>query len=314
MQWFAKAPANIALIKYMGKKNNLTNYPMNASLSYTLVHLQSHVRLEKREGLEDIWEPLLAPDLIQPKLSLSAITRFLKHLGFIKQKFDYKGAFKVQSANNFPHGTGLASSASSFAALTQCAALACAELTHTSLPSVSSISQWSRHGSGSSCRSFFSPWALWETETASPIVLPFHDLHHQVILINTDEKKISSSEAHRLIQTSPNYIQRPQRANDHLSALLKALQHNQWEDAYHICWQEFQDMHALFHTSQPAFSYITDQAQQALELIRLHWKQNGDGPIVTMDAGPNIHLLYRSNQTNLAKQLKQELMGQYHVI
>ena len=72
-------------------------------------------------------------------------------------------------------------------------------------------------------------------------------------------------------------------------------------------------MHALFHTSEPAFAYITAEARQALQLIQDQWKTMGDGPIVTMDAGPNIHLLYRSDQANLAKQLKKKLMSQYHV-
>ena len=36
MEWFAKAPSNIALIKYMGKKDAELNLPMNSSLSYTL--------------------------------------------------------------------------------------------------------------------------------------------------------------------------------------------------------------------------------------------------------------------------------------
>lgn len=46
MYWLAHAPANIALIKYMGKKDN-ANTPDNPSLSYTLNELKSTVRLEK---------------------------------------------------------------------------------------------------------------------------------------------------------------------------------------------------------------------------------------------------------------------------
>lgn len=314
MQWSAQAPANIALIKYMGKKDHLTNYPANPSLSYTLPHLQSHVTLETSHEKEDSWEPLQAPHLIHPTLSLSAKTRFLKHLLFIKQQFNYEGSFKVQSANNFPHGTGLASSASSFAALTQCAVLACAELTNTPVPSISIQAQWSRQGSGSSCRSFFEPWALWETESASAVELPYKNLLHQVILINTHEKKISSSEAHARIQTSVNYAERPKRAQDHLNALMTAFDHQQWEDAYHICWQEFQDMHALFHTAEPSFSYITPEAEQVLQSIQNQWQHLGDGPLVTMDAGPNIHLLYRPEQRELAEQFKQNVTGKYNVL
>jgi len=46
MQWFAQAPANIALIKYMGKKDPQKNLPGNPSLSYSLDNLLSNVMLE----------------------------------------------------------------------------------------------------------------------------------------------------------------------------------------------------------------------------------------------------------------------------
>ena len=44
MNVFASAPANIALIKYMGKTDVLSNRPTNSSLSWTLGHLQTFVR------------------------------------------------------------------------------------------------------------------------------------------------------------------------------------------------------------------------------------------------------------------------------
>ena len=40
-----------------------------------------------------------------------------------------------------------------------------------------------------------------------------------------------------------------------------------------------------------------------------------DGPLVTMDAGPNIHLLYRPDQAELARQFKSDyLVGNYDVL
>jgi len=30
--------------------------------------------------------------------------------------------------------------------------------------------------------------------------------------------------------------------------------------------------------------------------LRKMWQEKGDGPLVTMDAGPNIHLLFRRDQ------------------
>ncbi|MFZ4076353.1 MAG: diphosphomevalonate/mevalonate 3,5-bisphosphate decarboxylase family protein [Legionellaceae bacterium] len=299
MSWFAQAPSNIALIKYMGKKTTGKNIPTNASLSYTLNHLVTQVTLEEYTGSVDRWEPLEKQGIIYHAFSEKSQERFLKHLARIKEFFNYKGVFRVQSGNNFPHSTGLASSASSFAALTRCAVMACSELTQAPEPSVEEQAHLSREGSGSSCRSFFSPWAIWDNKTVySPdINLPL--LEHQVILIQKEEKKVSSSEAHQRILTSPQVATRALRAEDNLRSLLHALHTHAWQDAYEICWREFQDMHALFHTADPSFSYMTQETTKALDLIQDYWKTTGDGPLVTMDAGPNIHLLYRPHQPRL---------------
>ena len=315
MQWFAQAPSNIALIKYMGKKDSNTNTPINPSLSYTLNHLLSHVLLEACAGNKDRWKPLDIPGAAPFNLSTAAQERFLNHLSYLKTRANYTGAFIVRSNNNFPHSSGLASSASSFAALTKCAITALSELTHTPPPSIETQAQLSRLGSGSSCRSFFSPWALWEDETVKTIELPYQELLHQVIVISHAEKKVSSSEAHRRIQTSPLYKTRAHRAEENLKTLLNDLDAQDWKSAYQICWREFQDLHQLFSTCESPFSYMTEQSDAVLMNLQALWEREGDGPIITMDAGPNIHLLYRLDQADMAFKFKQEhLLGQYDVL
>ncbi|MFA5959557.1 MAG: diphosphomevalonate decarboxylase [Tatlockia sp.] len=314
MQWFAQAPANIALIKYMGKKND-SNLPDNSSLSYTLNNLQSSVVLEQQSGTKDFWEPLEIPGAEPFALAPAGQARFLKHLARLKNHFHYTGAFIVRSTNNFPHSSGLASSASSFAALTKCAALALSELTGKALPSVEEQAQLSMQGSGSSCRSFFSPWALWEENRVSAIELPYMHLNHQVILISHDEKQVPSSEAHQRVKTSHLYLTRSQRASENLKVLLDAFRAEDWQSAYRICWKEFQDMHQLFKTSLLPFQYMNERSDEALQSLEALWQREGDGPIITMDAGPNIHLLYRPDQTELALQFKQDyLVGNYDVL
>lgn len=315
MQWFAKAPSNIALIKYMGKENSDSNLPDNPSLSYTLNHLQSTVVLEWTNEDNDSWAPLLEEADTHFCLSAPAQARFLKHLHFLKQQFDYTGHFKVRSNNNFPHSSGLASSASSFAALTQCAVLALSELTNTPMPDVITQAKLSRLGSGSSCRSFFSNWALWEGEDIKGIDLPYQHLIHQVIVISKEEKEISSSEAHRRVRTSPLYQGRSDRAKERLAQLLMAFSKKQWEILYRICWDEFQDMHRLFATASMPFGYMNEKTHEVLALLEAQWASHGDGPLVTMDAGPNIHLLYRDDQKDLAKGFQnQYLHGRYDVL
>jgi len=315
MQWFAQAPSNIALIKYMGKKDEEKNIPENASLSYTLNKLLSSVKLETAASKKDFWEPLMIPGVNPIRLSAAAQQRFLAHLAMLKAYFDYKGGFVVRSANNFPLGSGLASSASSFAALTKCSIMALCELTGREIPPFEEQIRLSRLGSGSSCRSFYSPWALWKGEEVVPVELPYKQFIHQVIVISHEEKTISSSEAHKRVQTSPQYIHRAERAEANLKLLLNALNAEDWEAAYHVCWKEFQDMHHLFSSCEQPFTYMTEQTLQALKAVQTFWETESDGPIVTMDAGPNIHLLYREDQAELATRFKQwHLIGNYDVL
>lgn len=310
MQWISEAPSNIALIKYMGKKDSVINLPANASLSYTLPHLSTCVELTPIGGATDVFEAL--PESRYPfTLSEAGQLRFLAHLQRLKQQFHYQGAFRVRSANDFPQGTGLASSASSFAALTRCAVAALCDLTHIPVPSLSVQAAWSREGSGSSCRSFFAPWALWEEATVSPVTFPqYTALHHRVIVVSATEKAVSSSEAHRRIQHSAYYSARAERAEANLAALYKALNAADWHQAYTICWREFEDMHQLFETANPAFSYRPPETLALLAQLKASWETTGDGPLVTMDAGPNIHLLYRPSQIDAALRFEHDHVRQ----
>lgn len=315
MQWFAQAPSNIALIKYMGKKDVENNIPMNRSLSYTLSNLVTSVVLEQHSGKQDFWEPLAIPGKGSITLSVEAQNRYLRHLARLKATVGYTGAFIVRSNNNFPHSSGLASSASSFAALTKCALQALSELTRTELPDIQAQAQLSRLGSGSSCRSFFSPWALWNFDEVSAVDIPYNHLIHQVIVISHDEKKVPSTEAHLRIMSSPLYPTRAEQAEHHLKSLLHSLESSDWKSAQQICWREFQDLHHLFTTCSTPFSYFTSNGNAALNTLQEFWQREGDGPLITMDAGPNIHLLYRSDQEDMANKFKREyLVGNYDVL
>lgn len=316
MKWLAQAPSNIALIKYMGKTDAEQNLPTNASLSYTLNNLQTTVELEDTRLPKDMWEPLEMPGSMSSfELSDAAQQRFIDHLQVLKNYFHFKGHFVIHSSNNFPHSAGIASSASSFAALTKCAVRAMCELTYTDEPSAEIAAMLSRQGSGSSCRSFFSPWALWDKDGVRDFDLPYPDLIHQVVIANRDIKAVSSSEAHLRVASSPLFAGRTKRAELNLKTLVAALKNKQWNDSFEIVWTEFQDMHQLFETCEQPFSYMTDDSRSILDTLQELWHTHGDGPLVTMDAGPNVHLLYRPDQAELAKHMKQDhFVGNYDVL
>jgi diphosphomevalonate decarboxylase len=294
----ASAPSNIALIKYMGKTAASGNLPTNASLSFTLEHLRSFVTLEPAET-RDEWRPLEG----LPVLALSDTGRekFLAHFARLKGHWQIPGFYNVRSGNNFPSDCGLASSASSFAALTRATYELARCLERVGEVSPVELSRLSRGGSGSSCRSLFSPWALWRGEGAEPLTIDW-PLQHAVIVVHGGKKAVSSSQAHARVSSSLLFEGRPERAEIRLQTLIAALKGRRWQECFELCWAEFWDMHALFETSQPAFGYMTEESLKVLRQLREVWTQTGDGPVVTMDAGANIHLLLRPEQTAEAER------------
>lgn len=317
-RWRAEAPANIALIKYMGKADAAQNQPANGSLSYSLDHLVSVVEIAWSESDQDSWAGLEESGLEVPVLSRHGEQRFLAHFSVLKQHFGMEGFFTLRSANNFPSDCGLASSASSFAALTKAAhqvALSRArDPQWVESLTLEDLAKLSQRGSGSSCRSFFSPWGLWTKAGAQSLALPFSHLHHQVVILNARQKAISSSEAHARVVKSLLFQGRPERAEQRLRELLTSLNRQDWARAFALVWSDFWDMHALFETSAEPFGYMSSNSLTVLEWLRQMWRTRGDGPLVTMDAGPNIHLLYRPDQVVLAAEVKSHLSEMAMVI
>jgi diphosphomevalonate decarboxylase len=243
---------------------------------------------------------------LSPIFSIKGQERFLNYFKKLKNIYNVKENFIIKSANNFPSDSGMASSASSFAALTMVAADAFESLGYRN-HSDQTLYQLSREGSGSSCRSFFSPWAIWKGVEVFAPKIKIQKLLHDVVLVDTKIKEVSSGEAHKRIETSPNNQGRAERAEQRLKDLITAFNEDNWKGAYNIVWDEFMDMHELFETSEPLFCYRTEKSYNALQVIREFWKQRNDGPLTTMDAGPNVHLLWREDQELLRSQLQVEL-------
>lgn len=295
----ASAPSNIAIIKYMGKTRTETNLPSNASLSFTLEHLRSFVVIEDSSATEDSWQPL--PGFAPVQLSEVGLKKFLLHFARLKTQWQIPNHYVIYSANNFPADCGLASSASSFAALTKATA-ALGQRHHPKLNiEISEMSRLSRSGSGSSCRSFFAPWSIWKNEGGEGAFLDIN-LDHAVILVEEGRKEVSSSEAHVRVTSSRLFEGRKRRAEERLEQFVKAMQTGKWEQAFEICWAEFWDMHALFETSDRPFGYMQPDTIRVLNHLRGIWAKEKDGPLVTMDAGANVHVLFRQDQRERAKE------------
>lgn len=299
----ATAPSNIALIKYMGKTDVSKNRPTNSSLSFTLDNLITTVEVEHTPELkQDEWFPLQRQGFYPIELSSKGREKFLGHVQRLRQYAGIKGFFRIRSANNFPSDAGIASSASSFAALTK-ALFAIFEKMGTESPPLFEQADLSRLGSGSSCRSFFGPWALWNSEGVKGLEATSMKIEHQLVIVDAGAKSVSSSDAHVRCTTSALFAGRPERAEKRLNDLLMALRAQDWQRCYEISWAEFWDMHALFETSEKPFGYMRPKTLEILQKVSEMWQNKGDGPIATLDAGANVHLLWRAGT---AKGLREQ--------
>ena len=303
-QWKAYAPSNIALIKYVGKKEG--NLPFNPSLSYTLKNLISTVIIRPSSKNKDTWAPLDKNEDPYPlHLNPKQTKKYLHFFQSLKKKWNIKGTHVVQSGNSFPHSCGIASSASSFCALTKaCYAMYLDEIAEAKKYSLSQLSALSRLGSGSSCRSFFAPWAVWNNEKAQSLTLPLKNLIHQVVLTSKMTKPVSSSAAHLQVLDCARFKGRPKKATQRLDKLVTALKARDWKSCFPIVWEEFEDIHLLYENATPPIHYRTKKTFALLEELKKYWNKKKDGPLVTMDAGSAVHLLFRPDQKKMAAEIK----------
>jgi len=340
-----RAPSNIALMKYMGKKDSSMNLPENPSLSMTLNSLCSvvEVTVESSGNHQTVrWLPELPQKflenlparypLIVPALDDRAVGKMIRHFERVEKAVPEifsrwglnlrtggsKGkVFTFRSANTFPASSGIASSASSFAALTLGMATALCDdgvrfqkIWETEPALRRALARVARQGSGSACRSFEGPWVLWDEQDATKVeTQSIPALAHFVILVKTDPKQVSSSDAHLRIKTSPLWEGRPERVRQRTGALADALKRGDLEAISRLSWSEAWEMHSLFHTCSEPFSYWEPGTMEVLQWFARYFKQNQDFPIVTLDAGPNIHVIVVKSQREIWRRRIQEQWG-----
>jgi len=268
-------------------------------------------------------------DWIHPNLSEPEIQKAKKKLDKIYPKvisvlnlfnIETEGPLKIifRSANTFPASAGIASSASSMASLTLALSFALAKdkdyiknIFNENESLKCALAGISREASGSSCRSFLGPFVFWDEKgifkfkSESIKKLPkFSDI---LILVSQDKKEVSSSTAHEKVKSSPFWHGRCDRATQRIHALEKALSAQDWKKCALITFNESLDMHNLFHTSKPSFSYYFPDTQKVIDWYKSILEKEDQPPLFTMDAGPNVHLLVPSQNKELwIQRLKNE--------
>jgi diphosphomevalonate decarboxylase len=298
----ATAHPNIAFIKYWGNQDDPLRVPSNGSISMNLGGLTTQTRVTFDSHLpEDIL------DLNGVRQGGQFLKRVTTHLNLVRGIRGLAIHAHILSENNFPTGSGIASSASAFAALTLAATTALGLQMGEK-----DLSRIARRGSGSACRSIpggFVEWTAGSNDRDSfafSIASPeFWDLTDCIAIFESDHKKIGSTEGHSLAKTSPLQAARVEDAERRLEICREAIQKRDFAELAEIIELDSTMMHAVMMTSTPPLFYWSPATLQLLKTV-IAWRKSGLPVAASVDAGPNVHVIC---ETSAAASVAKRLSG-----
>ncbi|MEM0992311.1 MAG: diphosphomevalonate decarboxylase, partial [Bacteroidota bacterium] len=228
--------------------------------------------------------------------SITDIFPFLKQLNL-----------KINSANSFPHSSGIASSASSMSALALCLCTLESNLFGT-LEEDEAFDQKAsfiaRLGSGSASRSIYPKLAVWGTTRAveassdlfavpyTQVDKVFDSFHDDILIVSAGEKSVSSRAGHALMEQNIYADARYQQARLRMEQLLEAMQAGDLQTFGQIVEDEALTLHAMMMSSHPSYLLMLPNTIEIIQRIRA-FRADSKHPIYfSLDAGPNVHLLY----------------------
>jgi len=305
--------SNIAFIKYWGVADPTINLPLNNSISMTLADAHTTTTVAWDMGNRMTADEFTIDDL---PFTGSGAQRLVRHLDRLRALAGVNYRAQVVSQNNFPMASGIASSASGFAALTVagCAALG--------LPLDSTqLSALARLGSGSASRSLFGGLVEWvrghdhATSVAHQLYPPdYWDLYDIVAVVSGAAKHLSSEGGHKLAATSPLQNGRIHSLDTALPVVYQALAERDLARLGPILEQDALAMHAVMMTSTPSLLYWQPGTLEILQAVRQWRAEEGLAVYFTIDAGPNVHLICEAPTVAVVREHLQTLSSVQRVI
>ncbi len=294
MKATAIANANIALIKYWGKRDEGLFLPQNSNIGLTTDCLSVKTTVEfSPKNKKDI---LILNNRNYP-LNSKEYKKYLKpFLNKIRKLAGTKRKIKMVSQSNLPKGAGLASSAAGFAALTA----AVNEALGLGL-NKREMSILARQGSGSACRSIYGGFVEWRkgkkddgSDSFAFQIAPadyWPDIRMIICLTSKKEKKVSSREGMaQTVKTSPFYPCWLKTIDKDIKTAKRAIKNRDISLLGKISEENCLKMHALMITTKPPIIYWNEKTINLIHKIR-QLREKGLKCYFTIDAGPQVKIL-----------------------
>ncbi|EMR10307.1 diphosphomevalonate decarboxylase [Pneumocystis murina B123] len=309
-----KAPVNIAVIKYWGKRDKELNLPMNGSLSvtlsisklYTLTSVACCREFEKDRFWLNGKEEKDLSERMKTCLSLLRSLRYSKESKDSKLERLSEQYLHIVSENNFPTAAGLASSASGYAALIK----GIAELYELDQSS-EELSCIARQGSGSACRSLMGGFVLWKMGVlkdgsdsfAEQIASKsqWEDLRILIIIVSSSSKKVSSTKGMQATVLTSNLFQyRIKHVDFYIKKMENAIKHKDFESFAQLTMKDSNQFHATCLDTFPPVFYLNDISTSLIQLVHeINRLSKKTIAAYTFDAGPNAVIYFLKENEDL---------------
>lgn len=297
-----ESPSNIALVKYWGK--NKRQRPINPSISMTLSNMHTQTRIHFARAKDAQARTWLRFNGSENHFFLERIQQYMNELNpyfpFLKDL-----DLHIDTHNSFPHSAGMASSASAMSSLSLAICSIEQILQGHALTRdhfFQKASYMARLGSGSAARSVYGNYVEWGLhaygcdEFAQPFAAKIKDplafLHDSVLITSTQPKKIKSSAGHALMDQHPYRQARIEQALNNMQKIARSLENGDFQLFSEAVEEEALSLHGLMLSSKPGYSLLKEATLEIIDQLR-GFRQNTGTPITfTLDAGPNVHVLY----------------------
>lgn len=322
------SPSNIALVKYWGKYP--VQIPANPSISFTLSKSLSTLSISavpsdsRKVSIDFYFE-----NILNEKFKI----KIVNFLNTQIKRFPWILNFHliIHSMNTFPHSSGIASSASSMSALSLAMLSLDQQITgHVLIEEdfFKEVSDLSRQASGSAARSIYPMLATWgeidtvagssnlfaravEKKEVAPV---FHNYCDSIIIVDAGEKSVSSRAGHALMETHPFKKERYERARFNLARLMTALTLGDLNVFIEVVEEEALMLHSLMMTSVPSYILLRPESLLLIEKIKEFRNIQKIPVCFTIDAGPNIHLLYPAEYKSCVRDWLSAKFSHFEVI
>ncbi len=307
----ARACANVALVKYWGKRDEELNLPATGSISLTLGELTATATAATAvDGQPRFRQDGRAVEG-RPGRQMEAF------LDLVSTRFG-GDPLSVDVVADFPVAAGLASSAAIFAAVAAAGASAC-----EGRIDLDDLSALARRGSGSAARSVhggFVEWNRGEREDgtdsiATPLLAPeAWDVAMAVAVVSEARKDVGSRDAMgHVARTSPLYPGWLAAQEDDLLAMRVAIERRDLERVGTIAEENCLRMHATAIAARPPILYWAPATLEVLALVR-RMRAEGLGGWFTMDAGPQVKVVCAGGDLDAVSAKLAEVPGVARVI